>query len=144
MLVSRKCQYALRAVFELALRNSEGPVKIHEIARSQDIPVRFLEIILNQLKHAGFVQSRRGKVGGYILARDPQELTVGQIVNFVQGPLQPVDEQINGPARGNHAFQHFWADVDNAVRRIYNQTTIGDLLEQEMIQGKNSAITYAI
>jgi Rrf2 family protein len=144
MLVSRKCQYALRAVFELALRNSDGPVKIHEIARSQDIPVRFLEIILNQLKHAGFVQSRRGKVGGYILARVPQELTVGQIVHFVQGPLQPVDEQLNGPARGNHAFQHLWTEVEGAVQEIYDKTTIEDLVKREMVYGKHSAINYAI
>ena len=144
MLVSKKCQYALRAVFELALRNSDGPVKIHEIARSQDIPVRFLEIILNQLKHAGFVQSRRGKVGGYFLARTPDELTVGQIVNFVQGPLPPVDEQPNSTIRGNHTFKHLWAEVNGAVRGIYDKTTIDDMVKREMVYGKNSAINYAI
>ncbi len=69
MLVSQKSQYALRAVFELARRNGGLPVKIADIAEAQAIPQRFLEVIMNQLKQGGFVESRRGKRGGYLLAR---------------------------------------------------------------------------
>ena len=77
MRISKKCQYALRAVFELAVRNTGQPVKIQQIAGAQNIPPRFLEVILNQLRHAGFVESRRGNEGGYMLAPGAEELTVG-------------------------------------------------------------------
>ena len=89
-MVSQKCQYALRAVFELAKRHGRGPVRIGDVAKAQAIPPRFLEVILNQLKQAGFVESRRGNEGGYLLARAPERLTVGEIVRFVEGPIRPV------------------------------------------------------
>ena len=89
-MVSQKCQYALRAVFELAKRHGRGPVRIGAVAKAQAIPPRFLEVILNQLKQAGFVESRRGNEGGYLLARAPERLTVGEIVRFVEGPIRPV------------------------------------------------------
>jgi len=90
MQISQKCQYALRAVFELARRPREAPVKVGDIAEAQAIPPRFLEIILNQLKRGGFVESRRGASGGYSLARSPDELTMGEIIRFVEGPFKPV------------------------------------------------------
>ncbi len=84
MLVSQKCQYALRAIFELAKRTGQGPVKIAEIAEAQAIPVRFLEVILSQLKQGRFAVSQRGSEGGYQLARPPQELTVGEITRVAE------------------------------------------------------------
>ena len=89
-MVSQKCQYAIRATFELAKRHGQGPVKISEIAETQSIPVRFLEVILNQLRQGGFVQSRRGADGGYYLIRKADELMVGDIIQFIEGPLVPV------------------------------------------------------
>jgi Rrf2 family cysteine metabolism transcriptional repressor len=83
MQISQKCQYALRAVFELAVRTKEGPIKVGVIAEAQAIPTRFLEVILNQLKRGGFVESRRGNAGGYALAKSPAELTMGDIIRFV-------------------------------------------------------------
>ena len=70
MKISKKCQYALKAIFELSLRNSDRPLKAKDIARSQGISTRFIEVILNDLKHGGFVESHRGNEGGYVLARD--------------------------------------------------------------------------
>ena len=87
MAISQKCQYALRAIYELALHQDEGPCKIGAIAEAQSIPVRFLENILNSLKGAGFVDSVRGKDGGYYLLRKADEITVGEVIRFVQGPL---------------------------------------------------------
>jgi len=87
MKISKRCQYALRAVFELGLRKTDQPVKIQEIAGAQNIPPRFLEVILNQLRHAGFVDSRRGSEGGYMLAQAPEDLTVGQVIRYIQGPF---------------------------------------------------------
>ena len=91
MAISQKCQYALRAIYELALHQDEGPCKIGAIAEAQSIPVRFLENILNSLKGAGLVDSARGKDGGYYLLKHAGEITVGEVIRFVQGPLGPVE-----------------------------------------------------
>ena len=84
MAISQKCQYALRAIYELALHQDEGPCKIGAIAEAQSIPVRFIENILNSLKAAGFVDSVRGKDGGYYLLRKADEITVGEVIRFVR------------------------------------------------------------
>ncbi len=109
MLVSQKCQYALRASFELARRWGQGPVKIGLIAQVQAIPIRFLEVILNQLKRGGFVASQRGSDGGYFLVKEPATLTVGMLIRFVQGPIGPIDcvadpEQEDCPLYGGCAL----------------------------------------
>ena len=77
MFVSQKCQYTLRAMFELAKRRGAGPVTVAEIAQAQAIPPRFLEVILQGLRTAGRVQSQRGTGGGYVLAGPPDTVTVG-------------------------------------------------------------------
>ena len=79
MAISQKCQYALRAVFELAKHYGQGPVKIADIAKAQAIPLRFLEVILSQLRQGGFAGSRRGNEGGYLLVRSPREFATGHI-----------------------------------------------------------------
>lgn len=81
----KKNQYALRAIFELAKRG-KGPTKISEITQAQAIPMRFLEVILNQLKGSGLVESRRGFYGGYLLTHSPDKITVGEIFRFLQRP----------------------------------------------------------
>ena len=91
MSVSSKCYYALRAVYALADHPGPEPLKIAEIAEREQIPIRFLEVILNQLKGGGFVQSRRGAEGGYRLARPADQLTVGEIMRYIDGPIAPVD-----------------------------------------------------
>mgnify|MGYP006310018103 CR=1 FL=1 len=137
MAVSQKCQYALRSLFELAKRHNSGPAKISDIARTQNIPSRFLEVILNELKQGGFTESRRGKEGGYFLARAPEDISVGEIVRFVQGPLFPVDEEALFPGKNpppdtpGVVFVPIWKRVENALSEIYDQTTFRDLLDEE-------------
>ncbi len=149
MSVSQKCQYALRAVFELAKRYEQGPAKISEIAAVQAIPIRFLEVILNQLKQGGFTDSRRGKEGGYFLIRHPQELTVGEVIRFVEGPLGPV-ECVNAsplekcPLRGECVFYPMWDRVKIAVTEIYDSTTFQDLVEEERRKTETYVPQYSI
>jgi Rrf2 family protein len=136
MSVSQKCQYALRALFELAKRHGQGVSKIAEIAEAQAIPLRFLEVILNQLKQGGFVGSRRGNAGGYFLISSPKELTVGEVLRFIQGPLGPVDcltekPKERCPLYGNCVFYSMWVKADEAVSAVYDNTTFQDLVEQE-------------
>jgi Rrf2 family cysteine metabolism transcriptional repressor len=88
---SKKGQYALRAIYELAKRTGEGPIKISDIADAQGIPRRFLEVILNQLKGSGFVESKRGFYGGYVLAKTPDKITVGDVIRYMQKDHQKRD-----------------------------------------------------
>jgi len=147
MKISKKCQYAVRAVFELAFRNADGPVKISEIAVSQGIPRRFLEVIMNQLKHAGFVESRRGNAGGYVLARSAGELTVGEIIEFMEGPISIAGNngnRANGSMLGDLAFEHLWETVDRAVSDVFGNMSIGELVESERVRKSKFVANYSI
>ncbi len=149
MSVSQKCQYSLRSVFELAKRWGEGPVKIADIAKNQSIPTRFLEVILNQLKQAGFVDSKRGSAGGYVLTRLPSTLTVGEVIRFVEGPLSPVDCTAGGTTdrcllHGNCAFLPIWQRARAALTEVYDTTTFEDLVEQERQRNQEYVADYCI
>ena len=150
MFVSKKCQYALRAVFELAKNTRNKPLKIAEIAKAQAIPRRFLEVILNQLKKAGFVESQRGNEGGYMLTRLPYELTVGDVVRFVQGPIGPVGcvaDQVkddNCPLYGDCVFMPMWEKVQRAISEIYDSTTFQDLVDMEGQMSEKNMYSYSI
>lgn len=146
MLVSHKVQYGLRAVFELALRNSRTPAKITEIADVQGIPPRFLENILSELKHGGFVESRRGKNGGYLISRKPAGLTVGEIIRFMQGPVKVVgkDSNTGKNARGDVAFNGLWENIATAITEVYDKTTFVELIEIEKSRVENYTPDYAI
>jgi len=145
MNVSQKCQYALRAVFELARRGGQKPVRIAEIAQAQAIPIRFLEAILAELKHGEFVESRRGVYGGYLLRVAPKELTTGRIIQFIDGPLTPVKcispsntEQC--PLYGKCSFMDVWKRARDAVAQVYDSVTFQDLVENDRTaQGEYSA-----
>ena len=93
MNISVKGEYALRAIFDLALQRPGEPVKIASIARRQKIPQKFLELILSGLKQGGFVESRRGAEGGYLLARPAEAITVGEVYRYVEGAREWQDRQ---------------------------------------------------
>jgi Rrf2 family transcriptional regulator, cysteine metabolism repressor len=149
MPISQKCQYAVRSVFELAKRHGRGAVKISEIAEAQVIPVRFLENILNQLKGGGFVESVRGKDGGYLLARSPKDLTVGEIVRFMEGPLSPVECSVGGKKGacsmyGRCVFLSLWKRAQDALESVYDGTTFHDLVVQEADAHKACVVDFSI
>jgi Rrf2 family protein len=136
MLITKKSQYALRAVFELAKHQGKGPIKISHIAEVQAIPERFLEVILGQLKKSGYVRSKRGYQGGYHLVVPPGELSVGDLMRFLQRDdssdvcVAPVPE-IKCPFRGDCAFFPLWRRVRDAIYDVYDKTTIQDLLDND-------------
>jgi Rrf2 family protein len=133
--ISQKCQYGLRAVLELARHRPGQPVRIADIAEAQAIPVKFLEVILAELKRGGFVESRRGIRGGYLLRGRPSEVTVGEVVEFIDGPIGPV-ECISEPSPANCAldarcaFRKLWQDVRGAVKGVFDHTTFQTLLDR--------------
>jgi Rrf2 family protein len=89
-MLSKKAKYAIKALLALAERDRDEPVRIADLAREEQIPPKFLELILLGLRNNGILQSRKGKGGGYLLARDPADIYLGQIVRMFDGPLAPV------------------------------------------------------
>jgi Rrf2 family cysteine metabolism transcriptional repressor len=148
MRIPKKCQYALRAVLELSLHDPSKPVKIHQIAGAQNIPPRFLEVILNQLRHADFVESRRGSEGGYMLARPAQDLTIGEIIEYIQGPIFVAPDA--GKATrdsnffGDEAFKHLWKEVNRAISEVCRNKTFADLVEFEQAKRRQCVPNYCI
>jgi len=150
MNVSQKCQYALRAVLELARRQGRGPTRISHIAKAQAIPAKFLESILAELKQGGFVESQRGARGGYLLARPAQDQPVGPIIRFVEGPLTPVkwptepSDAAEGQAYGSRAMLDMWTRGADAMAQVYDNTTFQDLLDEEVAAAEQRGVTYCI
>lgn len=89
-MLSKKAKYAMKALLYLAREYGKGPVLIADLAEHERIPRKFLELILLELKSHGFVESKKGRGGGYFLARDPNSVTLGQTLRAVEGPLAPV------------------------------------------------------
>jgi Rrf2 family protein len=136
MLITQKHKYALRAIYELAKRFERGHVKLAEIAEAQAIPLRFLEVIMAELKPSGLVASKRGYYGGYALLRRPDEISVGDIFRFLDEALardrcNACDAKENCPLHGDCAFMPMWNRVQDAIYDVYNNTTIQDLLNNE-------------
>ena len=140
MMITQKCQYALRSVFELARRSGHGPVKISDIAKAQAIPAQFLETILNQLKQAGIVESRRGVRGGYVLTVSPARLTAGDIIRQIDGLGKPVKCVVGGgeecPMRGHCAFMDMWNQAGDALSKVFDGTTFQSLLDKDAALSK--------
>ena len=135
MTVSAKCYYGLRAIYALAEHGNATPMKAGQIAERQHIPIKFLEAILSQLKGGGFVNSRRGAEGGYVLARPADKLNIGEIIRFIDGPIAPVDcVSVSRPKEceypGHCPFFGFWGRVRKAISDVVDQTTFADLIKE--------------
>ncbi len=138
--VSQRLEYAMRAMIELAMRREDGGLTpAREIARAQQVPLRFLEQQLGALHKAGLVESFRGAGGGCRLARPPEEITVGQIADAIEGQifpmfcLEPSDHTCFQDSRCG--LQGFWGDVALAIKRVFDETTVADLAERHRRAG---------
>jgi Rrf2 family protein len=127
--VTAKVDYAVRAAVELAAAG-EGPVKGERIAESQGIPLKFLENILLELKHAGLVQSQRGAEGGYWLARPPAEIALAEVIRAVEGPIANVrgerPEQVEY-AGASEPLRDVWIAVRASLRAVLEHVTVADV-----------------
>ena len=124
MNISVKGEYALQAIFDLASQRPGEPVKIADIARRQRIPQKFLELILSGLKQGGFVESRRGAEGGYLLARSAESISVGEVLRYVEGPQAKSRQR----RKADTPFTGMWQEVDRAVSDVIDHRTFADLL----------------
>lgn len=131
MRVSAKADYALRAMVELAAA-PPGPLKSERIAAAQEIPQKFLENILLDLRHAGLVTSQRGAEGGYGLARPAAEISLADVIRAVEGPIatvrgvRPEDVSYVGRAA---PLRQVWIDLRAAMRGVLEETSLEDLVE---------------
>ena len=116
--ISVKGEYALLALLDLASQPAGEPIKIAAIARRQRIPQKFLELILAQLKQGGFVESRRGAEGGYLLARRADQITVGEILRHVEAARTRTARREATP------FDEMWKQVEDSISAVLDQTTL--------------------
>ena len=133
MKISTKGRYALRLMIDIALHDSQGPVRIKDVATRQQISDKYLEQIVSSLNKAGFVKSLRGPQGGYRLTKKPREYTAGMILRLIEGSLAPVsclDEPVNHCPRYNIcATMTLWERMYNAVNEVIDNITLADLVK---------------
>jgi Rrf2 family transcriptional regulator, cysteine metabolism repressor len=136
--ISAKADYAVRAAIELA-RNEDGPTKGTAIAAAQAIPLKFLENILIDMRHAGLVRSQRGAEGGYWLARPAEEITMDEVVQALEGAISPMECFTDPHTQrvvcshtddaGRCATKLLWTRVQGGIVRALHDTTLADLVE---------------
>jgi len=137
MKLSLRGEYALRALLVLGLRYGQPVTRIQEISKEQNVPKRFLEQILNDLKSAGFVQSRRGVSGGYRLARPPEKITLAEVVRHIEGALAPVScvserfyEKCSCPDEARCAIRSVMKEIREAIVKVAERVTLAELCER--------------
>ena len=138
MRLSTKGEYASRAMLELSRRYRDGAIHSREISKAQEIPPHFLQQILLLLKRAGYLKSRKGRMGGYILAKPPDEINVAEVIRVLEGPLAPIDcvsvmAHEPCPMEGTCGLRWLWKDVRDAVAEILEKTTFADLVQKSRL-----------
>jgi Rrf2 family protein len=138
MKLSKKGEYALRALIDLGIAAEVGRelVQVSELSEKQQIPIKFLEQIMLQLKEAGLIESQRGKFGGYRLARPAQKIPIGDVVRYIDGPLAPIGcvsqtayEKCSCPDEEHCGLRMLMLDVRNAIAGILDRYTVADVVD---------------
>jgi Rrf2 family protein len=140
MKLSQKAEYAMRAMLELAIRSGQSQAaRTADIARNQQIPEKFLELILVELRRAGLISSQRGPVGGHRLARDSQEISVGDIWRAVEGSNNARAEPKKGQV---DPFRAVWEDVDKAISGVVDRVSLAEI--RKRAEAKRTVPDYSI
>jgi Rrf2 family protein len=138
MKLSKRGEYALRSMINLGIAAKVGRriVRVTELAKAEDIPLKFLEQVMQQLREAGYLESERGKHGGYRLAKPAAKIMIGQIVRLIDGPLAPIGcvsltayEPCNCPDEAHCGLRMLMLDVRNAIAAILDRYTLADVVE---------------
>ncbi len=149
MQISHKTDYSLKIILYLSSKYPDGTAQIKKIASSQDIPRKFLEQVLLLLKKGGFVLSKQGPKGGYFLAKPPEEILVGDVVRFVEGPIHPISCIEPGLEESCSfasvcVFRDIWIDVEAAISGIVDNINFKDLLQREQEKHRQMVLDYQI
>lgn len=138
MKLSKRGEYALRSLINLGIAAKVGRslVRVTELAKAEDLPIKFLEQVMQQLREAGFVESERGKHGGYRLAKPSSQIHIGEIVRLIDGPLAPIGcvsqtayAPCNCPDEAHCGLRMLMLDVRNAIAAILDRYTLADVVE---------------
>src|SRR5262249_25099163 len=148
MRISAKCEYAIRALLDLAVHHGEGLVPIQEVAQRQGIPQRYLEQVLLLLKRTGFLESKRGATGGYQLARPPETISVGDVLRAVEGRVTGFEVAARTARHGGDGaasdLAPLWREIEGAVAQVIDRTTFGDLAERVKARRSPARAIYHI
>ncbi len=146
-MLTKKSKYAMKALIYLGQSHDRGPALISELADSEAIPKKFLENILLELKHHGIVHSRKGKGGGYQLAKSPEQVSIGKVVRIIDGPLALIPcvsqtayakcEECKDET--TCAIRMVMQEVRDATANILDQTTLADMIRRERAATKAAA-----
>lgn len=146
MKITYKGDYALKTMLDLTLHYGKRLVTIHDLAQRADIPIKFLEQVFLDLKRGGFVESRRGKVGGYLLSRPPSQIKLGDVVRFIDGPIEPITclEKNYSSCQDLYkcVFRKIWQEISSATAQIIDRITFEDLAHQ--IEKQRQSVVYQI
>ena len=147
MLVSKKSLYAIRALLELTADFEQKPVNSATIAKRQGVSSRFIEIILNELKHAGIVESRRGSSGGYLLGKHPRDISVLDVISCIDGPISIVSQTKDEKKVdyfGNNTLNGLWTKIQSEIKSDLEARTLKDLFEEEKAFRNKNICNYSI
>lgn len=151
MRFSAKGEYGVLAVFELAQHVGEPPLQARTIAKNQHIPLRFLEQVLSGLRKTGLVESVRGAQGGYILSRPPSEIRISNVLEAIEGPINPSTRVSGNDERhpyeiytGDDILKPIWEEVKTAVLNVLDSITIQDLCERKKEKDQQKILMYHI
>lgn len=134
MRITYKGDYALKAVLDLALHYGSQLVTLQDMSRRLDIPVKFLEQIVLDLKRGGFLASKRGKVGGYLLAKHPAQITLGELIRFIDGPVEPIacvkDSYTGCRELKRCIFRPIWQKLSSLTSSVIDDISLQDLVKK--------------
>ncbi len=125
-MISLKAQYGLRAIVSLAANYGKGPLQARQIANTQDVPVRYLELLLSQLRRARLVEATRGKKGGYYLSKKPSQISVLDIISAFEGNILYSQ---NGATKPD-AFTHVWKNAEKLIVKHFQSLKVSDLVSK--------------
>ncbi|MGG1635554.1 transcriptional regulator [Paenibacillus sp. FSL A5-0031] len=138
MKISTKGRYGLTIMMELAAKFGEGPTSLKSIAERNQLSEHYLEQLVAPLRNAGLVKSIRGAYGGYILSKDPETITSGDIIRILEGPISPVDfTEEDDPAK-----RQLWLRIRDSIAEVLDSTTLADLINFEDAGKPDSYMFY--
>ena len=136
MKLSTRCRYGIHAMFDLAQNMGNGPQAIRQIAERQIVPEQYLEQIIGLLRREGYVKSMRGAQGGYTLARPPGEITIGELIRLLEGPVMMADCMVDVDAciRSNQCPSRLvWERLTHCINAVIDSITLQDMLEDQIM-----------
>lgn len=141
MKLSTKGRYGVTAMYDLALHYGDGPISLKSVAQRQGISEHYLEQLMGTLRKTGYVTSVRGAQGGYVLARDPADITVGDIIRALEGPIAPVDCVASDETAARYCERSqqcvtrgIWAKIRDSINDVIDAITLADLCREELGQ----------